>query len=161
MLTFTKPISVMVGAKLTGNQAVFKRAQATFGGISENFKRGFKVMQREWSLANRFPEEAMMRGRADLRMAKMDKLDYMDSIADVWKRNGENGKLAMWNMTKGLTWWNKQSFVRYGTNALYAIDGFTNSFMASGMARARAYDELFDIKDNVFYMMNLLIIQDV
>ena len=145
MLTFTKPISVMVGAKLTGNQAVFKRAQATFGGLGENFKRGLKVMQREWNLANQFPEEAMMRGRSDLRMAKMDKLDYMESMAEVWRKDGELGKLAMWNMTKGLTWWNKQPFVRYGTNALYAIDGMTNSFMASGMARARAYDELFDI----------------
>ena len=86
MLTFTKPISVMVGAKLTGNQAVFKRAQSTFGGLGENFKRGLKVMQREWSLANQFPEEAMMRGRSDLRMAKMDKLDYMESMAEVWKK---------------------------------------------------------------------------
>ena len=143
MLTAIKPVSVFAGASLTGNQAVFKRAKYTYGGITENLKRGFKVMQQEWKLANAFPEEAMMRGRSDLRQAKLDKLEYMDSMAEIWRRDGEKGKLAMWNMTKGLTWWNKQPFVRYGTNALYAIDGFTNSFMASGIARARAYDSLF------------------
>ena len=144
MLTAIKPVSVFAGAKLTGNDAVLKRAMYTYGGIAENFKRGFKVLKNEWRLANAHPEEAMMRGRADLRTAQMDKLHYMDGLAEVWKAEGELGKVAMWNMTKGLTWWNKQSFVKYGTNALYAIDGFTNSFMASGSARARAYDALFE-----------------
>ena len=143
VLTAIKPVSVFAGAKLTGNDAVLKRAMYTFGGLGENFRRGLKNLQREWKLATSHPEEAMMRGRSDLRQAKMDKLQFMDDMAEVWRQEGEIGKLAMWNMTKGLTWWNKQSFVKYGTNALYAIDGFTNSFMASGMARARAYDSLF------------------
>ncbi len=144
MLTFAKPISVLAGAKLTGQTATYKRAIATYGGITENIKRGFKVMRDEWRLANSNPEEAMMRGRADLRQSKIEKMEYMDTMADAWRADGEMGKVAMWNIAKGLSWWNKQSFVKYGTNALYAIDGFTNSFMASGMARARAYDELFD-----------------
>ena len=144
MLTFAKPISIFAGAAATGDIKSLKRAQATFGGITENLKRGFKVMKNEWRLANANPEEAMMRGRADLRQAKSEQMEYMDSMAEAWKKEGEWGKVGMWNMTKGLTWWNKQNFVRYGTNALYAIDGFTNSFMASGAARATAYDQLFD-----------------
>ena len=143
VLTAIKPISVFAGAKLTGNDAVLKRAMYTYGGLGENFRRGLKNLQREWKLAVSHPEEAMMRGRNDLRAAKMDKLEFMNDMAEVWRKEGEWGKIAMWNMTKGLTWWNKQSFVKYGTNALYAIDGFTNSFMASGMARSRAYDSLF------------------
>ena len=141
-MTAFKPISIWAGAKATGNQEVLKRAHYTFSGLGENFRRGLKVMQREWNLASQFPEEAMMRGRKDIQFSQMDKLEYMESMAEIWRQDGELGKLAMWNMAKGLTWWNKQSFVRYGTNALYAIDGMTNSFMASGMARARAYDEL-------------------
>ena len=144
-LTVFKPISAFAGAAVSGNRrGLFKRAWATYGGIGENFQRAFKVMSDEWRLANAHPEEAMMRGRHDLRLAQMQKLEYMDSVADAWRLEGELGKVAMWNTAKGLTWWNKQQFVKYGTNALYAIDGFTNSFMASGMARARAYDEMFE-----------------
>ena len=144
-LTVFKPIAAFAGAAVSNNRrGLFKRAWATYGGIGENFQRAFKVMSDEWRLANAHPEEAMMRGRADLRLAQMQKMEYMDSVADAWRLEGEFGKVAMWNTAKGLTWWTKQQFVKYGTNALYAIDGFTNSFMASGMARARAYDELFE-----------------
>ena len=144
-LTVFKPIAAFAGAAVSNNRrGLFKRAWYTYGGIGENFQRAFKVMSDEWRLANANPEEAMMRGRADLRLAQMQKLEYMDSVADGWRVEGELGKVAMWNTAKGLTWWNRQQFVKYGTNALYAIDGFTNSFMASGMARARAYDEMFE-----------------
>ena len=85
-LTFAKPISVMAGAKLTGQTEVYKRSKYIFGGVGESFRRGFKVMQREFKLAMANPEEAMMRGRSDLQNARMDKLDYMDSMADVWRQ---------------------------------------------------------------------------
>ena len=145
MLTALKPISVFTGAYLQGKPAAFKRAMYTYGGIIENFKRGLKVMSDEWRLANMNPEEAMMRGRADLRNSQMEQLEYMDSMAEAWKlgkNKGDKAKYALWQMTKWVSWWNKQGVVRAGTNALYAIDGMTNSFMASGMARARAYDEV-------------------
>ena len=65
----------------------------------------------------------------------------------------------MWKIAKGLTWWNKQFFVKYGTNALYAIDGFTNSFMASGIARARAYDDLYAKTNGSFLKEDFLKLQ--
>ena len=147
LLTAIKPVTTFAGALAQGDMDTVKRAMWVYGGISENFKRGLKVMRDEWNRAKLNPEEAMMRGRADLRQAKLDELEYMESMAEGWrtaKEPGWQGKVALWNMTKGLSWWNKQQFVRWGTNALYAIDGMTNSFMASGMARAKAYDELFD-----------------
>jgi len=144
-MTALKPASIMAGALAQGDFKAFKRATWVFGGIEENFRRGLKVMKRDWDLAVKNPEEAMLRGRADLKQARMDQLEYMDSMADAWraaKEPGWKGKYAMWQLTKAVSWWNKQQFVRWGTSALYAIDGMTNSFMASGMARARAYDSL-------------------
>jgi len=145
LLTALKPAAVFAGAWASGDQATLKRAMYTFAGIGENFKRGMKVASEEWRLAKLHPEEAMMRGRSDLVRSKLDQMEYMDAMAEGWKKAKEpgwRGKVALWNMTKALGWWNKQQFVKYGTNALYAIDGFTNSFMASGMARAKAYDEV-------------------
>ena len=142
-LSAIKPISVFAGATVTGDAATFKRAMYTFGCISENMKRGFRVMQKEWSFAKAYPEEAMMRGRVDLNKSKMPQLSSLDGMAEIYRRDGEIGKLAMYNINRGLGWWNKQFFTRYGTTALYAIDGFTNAFNAAGMARAKAYDALF------------------
>ena len=144
-MTALKPASIMAGALAQGDFKAFKRATWVFGGLEENFRRGLKVLKRDWDLAVKNPEEAMLRGRADLKQARMDQLEYMESMAEGWKaakEPGWRGKVALWNMTKALGWWNKQQFVRWGTSALYAIDGMTNSWMASGMARARAYDSL-------------------
>jgi len=144
ILSVLKPASVMAGAKMTGDTATLKRASWVYGGFSENIKRAYKVMGDEWRLAMRDPDEAMTRGRADMQLARLENMEIMDQMAKAWEADGELGKVAMWKIARGLSWWNKQNFVRYGTNAMYAIDGFTNSLMASGMARARAYDELFD-----------------
>ena len=142
IFTAIKPATIMAGAKLMGDDAVYKRALYTFGGIGENFKRGFKVLSDEWHLANQFPEEAMMRGRADLKLAEENAFTALNAAKEAYRIEGEWGKVGMINMAQALSWWPKQKFVRYGTSALYAIDGMTNSFMASGMARARAYDDL-------------------
>ena len=142
MLTAFKPASVFVGAAATGDTATLKKALWTYGGISENIKRAYKVMGDEWRLAKQRPEEAMMRGRADLRQAKMDNFEALDAMSEVWKKEGNTGKVAMWNVAKGLAWYNNNPFVRWGINAMYAIDGFTSSMMASGSARAKAYNIL-------------------
>ncbi len=142
MLTAFKPASVLVGAKLTGDTNTLKQALWTYGGVAENLKRAFKVMGDEWRLANSKPEAAMMRGRADLRQAKMDNFEAVEAMSEIWKKEGNNGKVAMWNMAKGMSWYNNNKFVRWGTNAMYAIDGFTNSMMASGSARSKAYVQM-------------------
>ncbi len=142
MLAAFKPATVLAGAKITGETATFQKALWTYGGVMENFKRAYKVMGDEWRLAKSRPEEAMMRGRADLRQAKMDNFEALEAMAGVWKAEGNNGKVAMWNIAKGLSWYNNNPFVRWGINAMYAIDGFTNSLMASGSARAKAYNIL-------------------
>ena len=142
MLTAFKPASVFVGAKITGDTETFKQALWTYGGISENLKRAFKMMGEEWRLANSKPEAAMMRGRADLRQAKMDNFEALEAMSEVWRKEGNNGKVAMWNLAKGMSWYNNNPFARWGTNAMYAVDGFTNSMMASGTARSKAYVEM-------------------
>ena len=139
-----KPISVFAGAAMTGDMKTLRRAAYTYAGIIENVKRGFKVMGDEWHNATKHPEEMGMRGRADLKQAKIEDMEILDEIAEGWRTNGEKGKLAMYNVAKGLTWWNNQSWTKMGTSALYAMDGFLNSFMASLMSRARAYDTVLE-----------------
>ena len=150
MLAAFKPATVLAGAKITGDTKTFRKALWTYGGISENFKRAYKVMGDEWRLAKSRPEEAMMRGRADLRQAKMDNFEALEAMSEVWKSEGNTGKVAMWNVAKGLSWYNNNPFVRWGINAMYAIDGFTNSLMASGSARSKAYNTLMKETNGAF-----------
>ena len=150
LLTGFKPASVFMGSMLVGDAATFRKALWTYGGFSENIKRAYKVMGDEWKLAKTKPEAAMMRGRADLRQAKMEDFDALEAMSEVWRREGQTGKVALWNFAKGMTWYNNNPFVRWGTNAMYAIDGFTGSMMASGQARAKAYAQLMENNRGAF-----------
>jgi len=150
IIATVKPISVFTGAFASGDIATFKKAMYTYGGLIENFKRGFKVMGEDWRIANSNPEVAVKRGRHDIKFADMDKFQVMESMKDAWKRDGKDGKVAMWNMAAALTHWTNWKYERWGINALYAIDGFFKSLMASGSARSKAYDALFEATNGAF-----------
>ena len=137
-----KPMTATFGAiaQLDGGQ--LNKALATYTGISENFKRAARHMAEEWKFAVSNPEAAMMKGREDLIQKQLDNFELMEQMAEIWKQEGQTGKLMMWNISKSLHGFNNSKFTRYGLNAMYALDGFTNSMIMSANARAKAYDEV-------------------
>lgn len=137
-----KPVNAFVGSLARGRMDELKRNMAIYGSISETWSRGMKVLKDEWKYALDDYDGAMMRGRADLQIAKSNEIEYMESIADVWRQEGKLGLVAKWNMTKMLKWWNGKAINRYGTTAMYALDGFVKSAMATMTSRASAYDDL-------------------
>jgi len=143
-----KPLTATLGAagQLDGGQ--LQKAVATYGGISENFKRAAKHMVEEWKFAVSNPEAAMMKGRQDLIQKQLDNFEIMEQMAEVWAQEGQTGKVMMWNLSKSLNGFNNSKFARYGLNAMYALDGFTNSMIMSANARAKAYDELIQNRGN-------------
>ena len=151
IIATAKPISVFTGAMATGDIGTFKKAMYTYGGLIENFKRGFKVMGDDWRLANSNPSLAIQRGRHDIKFTDMNKFEVMQSMAEAWRRDGKDGKVAMWNIASAITHWTNWKYERWGINGLYAIDGFFKSLMASGSARAKAYDALFEATNGSFH----------
>ena len=148
ILTVGKPISAFAGSAFSGTrQADFKRALYTYGGIVENLQRSLKHMGKEWDYVVKNPEQAMLRGRADVKYAQSDNFEVLEAMAEAWRLEGgpRNAiKIGMLNMAKATSWYNNLAVTRWGVNALHAIDGFTNSMMASGFARSKAYDELLN-----------------
>jgi hypothetical protein len=139
-----KPVTTFAGAALTGDAATFKRSMFVYGGIRENIQRGFTNLADEWKHAINSPELSASRQRKDFQDVTLQDVEMMDEMAEGWRASGQNGKVAMWNITKALSYFNNNSVVKFGINSMTAIDGFTKSFSASMSARSRAYDELFD-----------------
>ena len=156
ILSTIKPISTFIGAASMGEIGTLKRAMYTYGGFSENIKRGLKVLTDDWRLANSNPEQAMARGRADLKLPSTEQFEALESMAKVWRDKQDWGRLALWNWAKVMSHWNNNKFVRYGSNAMFAIDGFTGSLMASGQARAQAYDALLKSTNGSFSKQQFL-----
>ena len=161
MLTIGKPVSVLAGSAFeaigdvatTGGfvstQAQLKRALYTYGGIVENFQRAWGHAMKEWDFVVKNPDQAMQRGRHDVTFAASDAFEVLDDMANGWYNDGKFGQLALLNMARVMSFYNNLGISRWGVNLLHTIDGFTNSMMASGFARARAYDELFQANGGV------------
>ena len=161
MLTIGKPVSVLAGSAwqagtelaTTGttvsSQAQLKRALYTYGGIVENFQRAWGHALKEWDFVVKNPEQAMQRGRDDIKFANSDAFEVLEDMADGWYNNGNYAELFLLNMARGMSFYNNLGISRWGVNLLHTIDGFTNSIMASGFARAKAYDELFEANGGV------------
>ena len=146
-----KPVTTTLGAAAQRDGGALERALHMYGGMFENFNRAAKHMKSEWDFAVSNPVEAMMKGRTDLMAKQMDNLDIMEEAAEVWKKSGslsDRGKAMIWNFSKSLYGFNNKRYVRFGMNAMYALDGFTNSMMQSGQLRAKAYEELASNRAN-------------
>ena len=161
MLTIGKPVSILAGSAwqagtelvTTGatvsSQAQLKRALYTYGGIVENFQRAWGHAMKEWDFVVKNPEQAMQRGRDDIKFANSDAFEVLEDMADGWYNNGNYAELFLLNMARGMSFYNNLGISRWGVNLLHTIDGFTNSIMASGFARAKAYDELLEANGGV------------
>ena len=161
MLTIGKPVSILAGSAFqavgdvvtTGgfvsSNAQLKRALYTYGGVVENFQRAWGHAMKEWDFVVKNPEQAMQRGRHDVQFAASDSFEVLEDMANGWYRDGKFGQLFLLNMARGMSFYNNLGISRWGVNLLHTIDGFTNSMMASGFARARAYDELFEANGGV------------
>jgi len=156
----TKPISVLAGSAVSGDSYQFKRALASYGGFMEAVTRARKVMANDWGLAVSNPQEAMRRGRADLNFEADQNLEILNSMKEGFREDGKLGKVALINIAQQLSNFNNNPVVRYGVNAMFAIDGFTNSMMASVSARAKAYDELFEATNGAFKRSDFNKLQD-
>ena len=142
-----KPVTTFAGSLLSGDSASFKRSMFIYGGIRENLGRAFQNLADEWRYAVENSSISEARVRKDYVDQTAQDIETMDEMAEVWYQNGQYGKVAMWNITKALSYFNSNPVVRAGINAMTAIDGFTRSMSASFSARSQAYDELFNAKN--------------
>ena len=158
ILTAAKPISAILGAGrgailLNGADAAdLRRSVAVYSGVKENFFRGLDLMRRRWKHINENPLLAQKGGRADLRTARSEELDKINDFKRAWETEGKpvDGRIAAANTAMLLGWYNDNKIVRSGVNALHAVDGFFSAFQGTGIARARAYDEIFQYSNGAF-----------
>ena len=72
----------------------------------------------------------------------------MEMMAEAWskkdKLSPEYGKFLIWNASKGMYAFNNSKYMKYGLNAMYALDGFLQSMLGTAHARGLAYDTLME-----------------
>ena len=150
LMMASKPISAFMGSIVRGDMADFARSTYVYGGIAENFQRGWQEMVSKWKLAVNDPMAAAKSTRQDISavFAAVDKQEALSMTRVGLRADADNGvtgaagQLAYLNATEALRGFNNHPLVRYGINALTAADGLARAVIQSGQMRAQAYDHL-------------------
>jgi hypothetical protein len=92
--------------------------------------------------ASREPDSVRSATRIDLLMQSERELDFLKKAARTQAAEGNDGLQYIVNQIEMLNDLAKDPVLRFGPNAMTAMDGFTGVFNASAEARFRAMDEL-------------------
>lgn len=140
----SKPITVMAGAAVSGDWKTVRRGWYQYSAFTDTFQKSLKHMNMVFRKASTDPNSVGYIMRDDLVLKNEQTMDVLFSYAQAAERKGELGPMALYNMAETLHDLGNHPFLRFGTNAMTALDGFTRSFIAVGEARGRAWDKYIE-----------------
>ena len=141
-----EPATVFLGAARDFDTDGIKRAFHQYAGFTDAFRTASKVFADNWKQAQNSPIQNLV--RPEFEPKHLDNFEAMEMMADVWKKSDplspEYGKYLVWNVSKSLYGLNNSKYMKYGVNAMYALDGFLGSMLGTAHARGKAYDTLME-----------------
>ena len=137
-----EPAHVFYGALRSGDLHQLRRASHMYFGLTDTFQKGFSYMGRAFRKASTNPEEIATLFREDLRIEKLKGLELADEIATAAAMKGEYGPQSMLSMYRELEALGGDPVLRFGPNAMTALDGFTEATQKVAQDRGMVFDFL-------------------
>jgi hypothetical protein len=144
-LLLTKPLEVLGGAALGLDRKTFQRGWYQYaGGMMDSLQKGAQHLSFVFGKAASDPTSVGYIMRDDIARKNEGTMDVLNDFARAAEEEGNLGPRIMYNHAEMLQDLEMNPFLRFGTNAMASLDGFTRAIIASGESRARAYDQFID-----------------
>ena len=140
----SQPVSHFAGAIMAGDLKAVQRGWMAYSSIGETMQRALPYAGDVFMKASREPEAVRAGTRLDLLLQSEREMDFLKQAARTQKEQGNDGLEYIVNQIEMLQDLSKDPILRFGPNAMTALDGFTGVFNASAEARFRAMDELVE-----------------
>ena len=141
VLMLTKPISVFAGAATFGDTKTLQRGWYQYSAFMDTFQKGFKHMGDVFKKASTDPNSVGYIMRDDLVLKNEQTMETLREYALAAEKSGESGPLALYHIAETLQDVGNNPILRFGANAMTALDGFTRAVVANAEARGRAFDQ--------------------
>jgi len=142
VLNTLKATNAITGAGLesivTRDPAALRESMYIYSAWSETNMRSLKYGWSQWKRANADPNFAQEASRQDFVFESEKNLEILDKVAASWG-DDKFGKKFFYNWNKTNHEVSKSPFMRWGTNAMIGVDGFTKSTQATLQSRAEIY----------------------
>ena len=142
VLNTLKATNAITGAGLESlvsrDPAALRESMYIYGAWAETNKRALKYGWSQWKRANSDPNFATDATRKDFVFESQKNLEIIDKVAASWG-DDQYGKKFLYNWNKNNHKISKSPYMRWGTNAMIGVDGFTKSTQATLQSRAEMY----------------------
>ena len=143
-LMLEKPITVLGGALMGGDLKTMKRGWYQYSAFIDSMNKGLKHMSDVYRKAAIDPKSVGYIMRDDLVQKNEATMDVLHSFARAAEQRGELGPLALYHKAEALNDLANNPWLRFGANAMTALDGFARAMIANAEARGQVYDKFID-----------------
>jgi hypothetical protein len=137
-----KPITTFAGAAISRDMKTMRRAAYQYFALADTFGKAMHHMAFVFSKASRDPSSVSYIVRDDLVRKNEETMKLLKSSAEAYANEGEMAPMLLYNVAETLQDLGNHPWLRYGANAMTALDGFTRSVLASAEARGQVFDEV-------------------
>ena len=150
----SQPISHFAGAVMSQDLKAVQRGWVAYSSIGDTLKKALPYAGEIFMKASKEPDSVRSATRIDLLLQSEREMEFLKEAARTQAVEGNTGLQYVVGIIENLNDLAKDPVLRFGTNAMSALDGFTGVFNASAESRFRAMDELAALgqpitKDNV------------
>ena len=138
----SQPISHFSGAVMAGDLKAIQRGWIAYSSIGETLQKALPYAGDVFMKASQDPNSVRAGTRLDLLLQSEKELEFLRTAANTQLEQGNFGLKYIVDQMEMLSDLGKDPVLRFGPNAMTAMDGFTGVFNASAEARFRAMDEL-------------------
>lgn len=144
VLMLTKPISVFAGALARGDLKTMKRGWYQYSAVFDTFSKGANHLAKVFKKASSDPSSVSYIMRSDLVEQNEGQMDVLFSFANAAAKKGNLGPRVLFEQAQAMEDLSNNPMLRFGANAMTAMDGFTRAVEANIQARGRAWDKFID-----------------
>ena len=137
-----QPTAHFAGALMSADLKGIQRGWVAYSSIGETLQRAMPYAGDVFMRASRNPQSVSSGTRIDLLLQSEREMEFLKKAAATQAAEGNNGLQYIVNQIELLNDFAKDPALRFGPNAMTALDGFNGVFNASAEARFRAMDEL-------------------
>ena len=137
-----QPTAHFAGALMSADLKGVQRGWVAYSSLGETLQRAMPYAGDVFMRASRNPDSVRSGTRIDLLMQSEREMEFLKKAATTQAAAGNDGLQYIVNQIELLNDFAKDPVLRFGPNAMTAMDGMTGVFNASAEARFRAMDEL-------------------
>ena len=139
-LLVQRPVATLAGAMMTGDGYTLRRGFYQYQAALDTLQKGMKYMGETFRRSGIDPNYVGVAGRENQVLQNEKQLEVLNAFADAKAAEGEYGPKAMMAQIEEIQALADHPWLRFGTRAMQAFDGFTQAVIGNIEARGRAFD---------------------